>query len=240
MLKVLDLFSGTQSVRKALDKMNIEYEYYGIDIYSPEEENIILDLSQDDIVNKLKEKLPKGWVPDFIWASPVCDKFSVASGVEGGNLYFEKVKHGIKIRENFKPLATSYIFKKFDTSKIKPEATFAIKLVENMNSIINHYNCDFVIENPYSSYMIYFLPPMLIKNKVNYCMYGYSYAKPTAIYSNYVLNLKTCNHKNHPKKIGQTKGRPSGYDGNIATYQERSSVPPLLIIDILKHFIGGQ
>jgi hypothetical protein len=42
MIKILDLFSGTQSVKKALDLMNIEYEYYGIDIYSPEDDNIIL------------------------------------------------------------------------------------------------------------------------------------------------------------------------------------------------------
>ena len=35
MIKILDLFSGTQSVKKALDLMNIEYEYYVIDIYSP-------------------------------------------------------------------------------------------------------------------------------------------------------------------------------------------------------------
>ena len=43
-MRILDLFSGTQSVRKALDELNVDYEYYGIDIYSPEQENVILDL----------------------------------------------------------------------------------------------------------------------------------------------------------------------------------------------------
>ena len=52
-IKILDLFSGTQSVKKALILKNIDYEYYGIDIYSPEDENIILDLSQDDIVLRM-------------------------------------------------------------------------------------------------------------------------------------------------------------------------------------------
>lgn len=145
--KVLDLFSGTQSVKKGLKKMNIDFEYYGIDIYSPEEENIILDLSEENIVEKLKKKLPEGWHPDFIWASPVCDKFSIASAVKGGNVYFEKIKNGIKIRENFKPLLNSQ-YKNKDHQEAINEAKFAIKLVQNMNLIIKYYNCDFVIENP--------------------------------------------------------------------------------------------
>ena len=101
MLKVLDLFAGTQSVRKALDKFNVEYEYYGIDIYSPEEENIIQDLTSNNVIEELIGKLPKGWKPDFIWASPVCNKFSVAITGKGGNYYFEVKEKSIIPRENW-------------------------------------------------------------------------------------------------------------------------------------------
>lgn len=53
MLKILDLFAGTQSIKKTFP----ECDYRGVDIYSPEGENIILDLSQENIVEKLLEKL---------------------------------------------------------------------------------------------------------------------------------------------------------------------------------------
>ena len=90
MIKVLDLFAGTQSVKNALNEFDIDYK--GIDIYSPEGENIILDLTQDNIVERLLEKLGN-WKPDFIWASPVCNKFSLGSVVKGGgNICFEVKK----------------------------------------------------------------------------------------------------------------------------------------------------
>jgi hypothetical protein len=232
--RYLDLFSGTQSVRKALDTMDIEYEYYGIDIYSPEEENLILDLSQDDIVAKVVAALPKGWIPDFIWASPVCDKFSIASAVKGGNVYFERIKTGIKIREDLAPLKDTQ-YKNYTLEKIQSDSNFAISLVVNMNKIIEYYNCDFIIENPYSSYMIYYLDAMLIRNKVDYCRYGYDYMKSTAIYSNYSLHLKTCNHKFHETKIGTLR---KNNKKDITSYADRASVPPLLIKQILNIFLG--
>ena len=233
-MKVLDLFSGTQSVRKALDQMNIDYEYYGIDIYSPEAINVILDLSQDNIVKKLLNVLPRDWKPDFIWASPVCNKFSLASAVKGGNIYFEKTKKGIKIRENFEPLKTS-VYKNMDQDKIKEDAKLHINLVNNMQKIIDYYNCDFIIENPYNSYIKNILNPLYIINKADYCMYGYDYKKPTALFSNYNFKMKTCNHDKHNTKIGSrtTKKQYGNDQKKVSNYTEKSSVPQKLIIDIL-------
>lgn len=237
-VKILDLFSGTQSVRKALDLLKIDYEYYGIDIYSPEEENIILDLSQDDIIQKVKAALPENWKPDFIWASPVCRLFSIATAVKGGNVYFEKTKTGIKPRENLKPLQNTQ-FKNYTLDYIKKETTLHLKLVNNMQKIIDYYNCDFVIENPRTSYMIYYLNQMYIPNKVDYCMYGFEYQKPTTIYSNYNLNLKRCNHKVHYIKLGsltKSSRHKETFQKHVNNYAERASVPPLLIKHILKLF----
>ena len=241
MIKILDLFSGTQSVRKALDLYNVEYEYYGIDIYSPEEENIILDLSQDDIVNKVIVALPNNWQPDFIWASPVCNKFSIATAVKGGNLYFEKTSTGVKPRTNLKPLQDTN-FKKYTLDTITKETTLHLKLVSNMQLILNYYNVNFVIENPRTSYMVYFLNVLYVPNKVDYCMYGFDYKKPTTIYSNYNLGLKTCNHiKSHDSKIGTIAAHKKTFQANVGKYADRASVPPQLIIDIFKRFniIGG-
>ena len=224
MVKILDLFSGTQSVRKALDTMDIEYDYIGIDIYSPEEQNLILDLSQDDIVAKVVAALPKGWIPDFIWNSPVCRLFSGATAVTGGNLYFERTRQGIKIRENLDD-DTKLRYPKHSIESIKQETTLHLKLVSNMEKILQYYNVDFIIENPRTSYMIHKLNPLYIPNKVDYCQYGVEYKKPTTIYSNYNLDLKTCNHKeNHPPYPN--------------SYAARATVPPLLIKQILNIFLG--
>lgn len=69
-------------------------------------------------------------------------------------------------------------------------------------------------------------------------MYGYDYKKPTCIYSNYILNLKVCNHKDlHKAKIGSKTSKKSQKQNKNFSYQERASIPPSLIEEILKHFI---
>ena len=228
-MNVLDLFSGTRSVEKALDIMEVDFEYYGIDIYSPEKENIILDLSEDNIVDKVIEVLPKGFKPDFIWASPVCRLFSIATAVQGGNVYFERTRQGIKPRTNLEPLQNTQ-FKNYTQEYINEETTLHLKLVENMNKIIKHYDCDFVIENQRSSYMVHVLDPLYVPNRVDYCRYGFDYKKPTTIYSNHNLGLKTCNHEKHEKT----------FQCDIKQYAERASVPPLLIKEILNKYVGGR
>lgn len=99
MLKILDLFAGTQSTRKAIELMTIEYDYKGVDIYSPEEENIIFDLSQDNIVEKLKEVLGD-WKPDIIWASPLCTTFSRATCIKNGTLSYVLENEQVRIRRD--------------------------------------------------------------------------------------------------------------------------------------------
>ena len=226
MIKVLDLFSGTQSVKKGLNNLGVEYEYYGIDIYSPEDENVIIDLSQDNIIDLVVSKLPQGWKPNFIWASPVCSKFSTAVGAKNGTVYFEKTPNGLKPREDLEPLKNMQ-YKNYTLEKVQGDAILHLKLVDNMQKIIDYYDCDFVIENPRGSLIKRVLNPLYIMNKVDYCMYGFENKKPTTIYSNHVLELKTCVHKKHSVDMYTS----------IHKYSDRATVPPKLIADILKTFI---
>ena len=100
-VKILDLFAGTQSVKKALNNYNIDYK--GVDIKG---DNIILDLSQNNIIKRLKSKLGN-WKPDFIWASPICYPFSRAQCITNGTLSFEIANKKIFMRKNFEQITHS-------------------------------------------------------------------------------------------------------------------------------------
>jgi hypothetical protein len=229
MFKVLDLFSGTQSVLKGLLLKglvrNIDFEYYGIDIYSPEGENIILDLSQDDIVDKVIKVLPKDWKPDFIWASPVCNKFSVVNRMKNGNFYYEKTQNGLKPREDY-DCKWPFNYENKNLEEARGDAILHLKLVDNMLKIIEYYDCDFVIENPLHSFMERLMPFDFKKNRADYCAYGFDYQKPTAIYSRYLLPLYKCSGDHEHKLSVQ----------DMSNYARKSSVPPKLIEQILTIF----
>jgi site-specific DNA-cytosine methylase len=73
-MKMLDLFAGTRSISRAferrgwetysveLDTSHPDITYYG-DVYA---------MSAQDMIDLC------GGVPDVVWASPVCDTYSVA------------------------------------------------------------------------------------------------------------------------------------------------------------------
>ncbi len=272
MIKVLDLFSGTQSVKKALtEKFKIKkwvinglknkayigfkeldsvgngvnpiVEYIGVDIYSPEDENLILDLSEDNIVKKIVKELGN-WTPDFIWNSPICNKFSTACAYKGGNLFFEKVGlDEIKIRtkwEDKNNKAYPYEKCKENSKRYIEESKLALKLHTNGKKIIDYFNVPFAIENPRRA-MSKYLYKEYENNFTSYCMYGFKYEKPTTIYSNKKINLKICNHK--PKREFHTimlSGNKKDYTNgrkNMSSYSQRSSVPPKLIVSILDQLL---
>lgn len=277
MYKILDLFAGTQSVRKALnDLFEIDYwdlrngvlygqiertdfsdvwledvvAYIGIDIDSPEEYNTILNLNQDDIVKKLVDKLPKDWKPDFIWASPVCNKFSAATTGPKGNTYFVVENNEIRIRR-----AHEYLQVKHNQYNLKPEnwnryveeAQLAMKLHKNLVEIINYYNVPFAIENPANALSKYIYKDY-VRNVCEYTAYGFEYKKPTAIYSNQDLGLrKGLIHKDQRvlrfDRINKTDKWPTHWNRDISIYANRSSVPPRLILDVIVRLLkkeGGK
>lgn len=221
-ISVLDLCAGKNSVLSALNdlfnikqwnqtiynhihytiiKLNNKYtilEYIGVDIYSPNVKNLHLDLTQDNILEKLKGELPFNWKPNFIWASPVCNKFSVAATGLGGNSYFIVDKESKSIRPR-KILEYSEVKHNGINNKSTEwvnyfnQANKSLKLHNNCLKIIKHYNCNFVIENP-STALSKYLYKDLFNNKCNYCMYGLPYKKSTSLYSNKKYELLKCNN----------------------------------------------
>lgn len=272
MIKILDLFAGTQSVRKALDeKYEIDYwdlrngvlygqkehsdfsdvwledivAYIGIDIESPEEYNTIFDLNQDHIISKLVNILPQGWTPDFIWASPVCNKFSIATTGPNGNTYFVVDKDGeMRIRrvEEYSVVKHNKFNQKPENwSKYVAEAELAMKLHKNLVEIINYFNVPFAIENPANA-MSKYIYKDYIRNVCHYTAYGFEYKKPTAIYASKDLELKKGLMYEGQRvlkfdRINRTDKWPSHWNREVSTYANRSSVPPLLIQDVLNKLL---
>lgn len=247
-MKILDLFAGKQSVLKALKENNMgEVDYVGIDIYSPEDNSVrnnILDLSSDNIVDKLVDILPVGWTPDFIWASPLCIPFSRAACIANGSLCTELINGKLVPRVNFKDIThKAYVDHKDDPAwqkKYHDKGVLGIKLFENTIKIINHFNVPFAIENPSNATSKYLMQDY-IKNETHYCAYGFKYKKATAIYSDKLLNLKKCTHKNHEQVMSGWKNK-TGIDNAPTSNADRSLVPNSLIIDIIEQSVnkGGK
>lgn len=241
MIKVLDLFAGTQSVRKALDEMGIEYEYKGVDIYSPEMENIILDLAQDNIVDSIKGKLGD-WKPDVIWASPLCTPFSRATSIINGTLSYRIIDGELNIRKDdeFKEITHKAYVKHINNQdfikKHQEKGRLGLALFNNTKAIINYFNVPFAIENPANAASRYIMKEY-IKNDTTYCMYGFDYKKRTSIYSNIKLDLLLCNHKGSHKQVMSGSPKKTGLGTAPTNNKDRSKVPPLLIKEIFKQLL---
>lgn len=239
MIKILDLFSGVQSVDDAMYMTGIAYEYKGVDIYSPKKENIILDLTQDNIIERLKEVLGN-WKPDFIWASPVCNKLSLATAMKGGhNAYF-------KVDKETKTIVPWPIGSMVDgaknyqkivgTEKAYKEALLTLKMFENTKKIIEYFNVPFAIENPQHSLTKYIMKEY-ITNVCSYCMYGFEQRKNTQIFSNKKIDLVKCNHKGYRPHAVSVYGKPKSQGKRLPDYSERASVPPKLIVNIIDQLL---
>ena len=107
---VYDFYSGTGSSTKAFEDAGHTIIRVELDPYFEAEERDILSLTADSLISKYGK-------PDFIWASPPCQKFSVASlwkyWAKGPNGSIPKhpavfeaialIKHTINLMDELKP-----------------------------------------------------------------------------------------------------------------------------------------
>lgn len=167
-MKVLELFKGTGSIGKWIEKNHPDCEVVSLDILPKFNPTICCDIMDWDY-----KSYPIGHF-DIIWASPECKVYSILQQSLNLNRW-GKTKEEAKInleatrRENDK-----YVLRVLDIIEyFKPAKWF--------------------IENPWSSNMKN-IPQLkaLKSNRFDYCRFGFDYQKPTRIWSNVDLDDMKC------------------------------------------------
>ena len=157
-----------------------------------------------------------------------------------GNIYFESIKEknkvvDLKIRENY--MKTQY---KIMNNKhgVIAAAHYHIAILERTLEIINEIKPKYyVIENPFGFMRVYLKRyKEIIQNYCTYCLYGFQYKKPTNLFSNIKLDLKSCNRgDNCHKNNFYTRGKKNKISNRsiCKTYLERSAIPTELLKSII-------
>ena len=207
-MKILELFSGTESFSKVARERG--HETFTIDIskeFNP-------DLCVDILKLELKD-IP--FKPDFIWASPPCTTFSVAS-----------IRHY------------------WEKGEPKNEKTLlGIEIVKKTIEVIKQFNPSFfIIENPRGMLRKQMFMQNLKRDTVTYCQYGYGKTqKPTDLWNNLNHSFKKMCKLGSPCHEKASRGTRNGIPGinnslsNLGSYGKvlRAVVPRELCLEVIEH-----
>ena len=205
-LQLLELFKGTGSVGKVAEKMGFKSLSVDFDKkFKPDIETDILDWDYKKFYNDTK------YTPDFIWASPPCNTFSVLA----------------------------YQFKERDTKTAEPfskRAKIGTAILYRTLNIIAFFksknkNMGYCIENPRGMMRHDKKMKKLRMETTIYCLYGDNRRKPTNFWSNYPLNLRPIEDE---KKTNECDNPVSV--AHICV-RERYKIPSKLVRHILKQYL---
>lgn len=209
--KILELFAGSRSIGKEAEKLGMTV--FSSDINAFQNIDYVTDILNFDVT-----RVP--WIPDGLWGSPPCQKFSVAA-----------------IGRNWNK----------DNTPKNEEAKFAVLLVEKLIEIIDYFvalnpDLKWWFENPTGKLRKLPVVQGLDMAAITYCSYGDDRMKPTDIWSNNIYSIMNpngwvprprcfagntnCHHEPAPR------GSKTGTQGRKGSY-ERSKIPPELCREIL-------
>jgi hypothetical protein len=211
-LIIFDLFSGTGSATQAFKEAQQKVYTFELDTYFQADENVdVFDLT----VDYLREVYGQ---PDFVWASPPCTAFSVASmghhWQSGGLNPVPKTQAAIESQEL---------------------VAHTRKLLEGLNPQFG-----FLLENPRG--MLRKLPVVkdLQRQSVTYCQYGDTRMKPTDLWGvvpNWTPRPMCKNGA--PCHEAAPRGSKTGTQG-LKGSKERSRVPYALGVELLQAMMGAR
>jgi hypothetical protein len=191
-LLVFDFFSGTGSSTQAFEDAGHKVIKVELDEYFKAEERDILALTAEGLIAKYGK-------PDFIWASPPCTAFSVAS-----------IGHHWNMDRTPKTEAASF------------NQTLVAKTLELITKLKPTYG--WLMENPRG--MLRTLPVVegLKRRTITYCAYGDSRMKPTDLWGELDWTHREPCKSGMPCHEAAPRGSRTGTQG-LKGAKERSKVP---------------
>jgi hypothetical protein len=212
---LLELFSGTGSVRKEAERKG--YKVISVDIDPKASPTICTDILKFNY-----KKFPRGYF-DIIWASPPCNTFS--------NML--RLNLGRVIKRHPGQVYTRELME-------KDELEIGVVILRKTLEIIHYFNPrQYFIENPQTGRMKNYMADYH-HTDVCYCMYGFDYKKPTRIWHNTHFTGRMCNHTGkHKRSIGRRKSlvkklRTRRVTSSVETQKERYSIPPSLVTSLMQ------
>lgn len=206
---VFDLFSGTGSATKAFENNGHTVYRFELDGRFQADMHVdILTLTPSFLVQRFGR-------PDFVWASPPCTAFSVASIGHHWNT---------------------------DHTPKTSAATSSMKLVAHTRALIEGLEPSngFVIENPRGKLRKLSMLEGLTRRTVTYCAYGDNRMKPTDIWTNVKDWQPRAICKNgDPCHESAPRGAKTGTQGR-ADAVSRATVPYDLGAEILCAIVGKK
>ena len=201
---LLELFAGSRSISKALEKKG--FKTYIIYWYK---KITYIDLYKyiEKLTTAYVIKFCGGGLPDIIWASPDCTTYSVAA-----------ISHHRK--------------KNVDTGNLDPITEYAYKCDKTNKHIIDLINeikpKAFFIENPRGGLRKMEFMKNIPRYTITYCQYGEERMKPTDIFTNFENpNFKPACKNGDKCHISAPRGSKTGTQGIKGTYY-RSKIPEQL------------
>ena len=190
-LLVFDFFAGTGSSTQAFEDAGHTVIKVELDEYFPAHERDIMNLTAEGLIAKYGQ-------PDFVWASPPCTAFSVASIGHHWNLDKTPKTHAA----SFNQLLVAYTLNLIDS--LKPKA--------------------WLMENPRG--MLRTLPVVqaLKRRTVTYCTYGDTRMKPTDLWGELDWTPRQACKNGMPCHEAAPRGSRTGTQG-LKGAKERSRVP---------------
>jgi len=204
---LLELFAGSRSVGKAAEQLNMQ-------VFSTD----IVAFENIDLVEDIRKVTPKDipFLPDIIWASPLCTAFSVAS----------MWRHWKKIGGSYVPQTE----KAFEGMELVRCTLLLIRKFQKLNPALIWY-----LENPRGMLRkMPFMAELPFRHTVSYCQYGDTRMKPTDIWTNNdCWNPRTMCRPGGTCHVASPRGSKTGTQA-LASSFERAKIPHHLCIEVLE------